>query len=78
MSSFENVPSVEYKRLDDERTEDQNDSLEDLTVSLNEKPSNDDTAGVTGEVEDIGARENLFKYIDEDPFTPLSGTYRTG
>ena len=64
---------MEYKRLDDEKTEDQNDSLEDLTVSLNEKPSNDDTAGVTVEVEDIGARENLFKYIDEDPFTPLSG-----
>ena len=65
MSSFENVPSVEYKRLDD--------SLEDLTVSLNEKPGNDDKARVTGEEEDIGARENLFKYIDEDPFTPLSG-----
>ena len=72
MSSFENVPSVEYKRLEDERTEDQNDSLEDLTVSLNEKPNNEDTA-VTGE-EDIVARENLFQYIDEDPFTSLSGT----
>ena len=66
---------MEYKRLEDERTEDQNDSLEDLTVSLNEKPSNADVVvtGVTGE-EDIVARENLFQYIDEDPFTSLSGT----
>ena len=83
LSSFENVPSVEYKRLDDERTEDQNDSLEDLTVSLNDnKPSSGDTIAVTavtaiaGE-EDLVARENLFQYIDEDPFTSLSGN-RTG
>ena len=78
LSSFENVPSVEYKRLEDERTEDQNDSLEDLTVSLNEKPSNDldvVVTGVAGE-EDIVARENLFQYIDEDPFTSLSGKDR--
>ena len=79
LSSFENVPSVEYKWLDDERTEDQNDSLEDLTVSLNDnKPSCDDTPAVTagaGE-EDLVARENLFQYIDEDPFTSLSGTER--
>ena len=68
---------MEYKRLEDERTEDQNDSLEDLTVSLNDKPSNADVVvtGVTGE-EDIVARENLFQYIDEDPFTSLSGKER--
>ena len=75
LSSFENVPSVEYRRLEDERTEDQNDSLEDLTVSLNDtKPSKDDP-GLTAPAgeEDLGARESLFKYIDEDPFTSLSG-----
>ena len=76
LSSFENVASVEYKRLEEDRTEDQNDSLEDLTVSLNEKPSNADssglTTGLTGE-EDMVGRENLLKYIDEDPFTSLSG-----
>ena len=79
LSSFENVPSVEYKRLEDERTEDPNDSLEDLTVSLTDnKPGSDDTIAVAavtaiaGE-EDLVGRENLFQYIDEDPFTSLSG-----
>ena len=77
LSSFENVPSVEYKRLEDERTEDPNDSLEDLTVSLSDtKPSSDDTiaavTAIAGE-EDLVGRENLFQYIDEDPFTSLSG-----
>ena len=39
-SLFESVPSVEYKRLEDERSGlDQNDSLEDITVSLNDPKS---------------------------------------
>ena len=36
---FDTVASVEYKRLDDEKSQDQNDSLDDITVSLNEQKS---------------------------------------
>ena len=70
-SLFDNVPSVEYKRLEEEKTEEQNDSLEDLTVSLNEKQNN--ISVTNDENENLVAKENLFKYIDEDPFTLISG-----
>ena len=70
-SLFDNVPSVEYKRLEEEKTEEQNDSLEDLTVSLNEKQNN--ISVTNDENENLVATENLFKYIDEDPFTLISG-----
>jgi len=74
-SSFDNVPSVEYKRLEEDKTEEQNDSLEDLTVSLNEKQSN--VPVNSEERENLVAKENLFKYIDEDPFTAVSAGMQT-
>ena len=70
---------MEYKRLEDERTEDQNDSLEDLTVSLNEKPSNADVVvtGVTVE-EDIVARENFLPdFVSLSPGTRYSLALKT-
>ena len=64
---FDSVPSVEYKRLEEDKTGEQADSLEDLTVSLNEKQN---IVPVTNDEKDIIiAKENLFQYIDEDPFT---------
>ena len=68
---FDSVPSVEYKRLEEDKAGEQTDSLEDLTVSLNEKQN---TAPVTNDSKDISAaKENLFEYIDEDPFS-VAGT----
>ena len=60
---FESVPSVEYKRLD-ETEKSQNDSLDDISVSLNNDPirSQGQVSAKDGNTED-----QALSFIDEEP-----------
>ena len=63
---FESVPSVEYKRLD-ETEKSQNDSLDDISVSLNNDPirSQGQVSSKDGETE--RPEDQALSFIDEDP-----------
>ena len=63
---FESVPSVEYKRLD-ETEKSQNDSLDDISVSLNNDPIRSQ-GQVSPKDGDTGRPEDqALSFIDEDP-----------
>lgn len=66
---FETVASVEYKRLDDEKSQDQNDSLEDITVSLND-PKSSKHVQIVLDGEPLNNNNIIvsseLQYIDED------------
>ena len=69
---FESVPSVEYKRLD-ETEKSQNDSLDDISVSLNDPKSRQ--GQVSGDKERSGGdNTDQLSFIDEEPATaPAQG-----
>ena len=63
---FESVPSVEYKRLD-ETEKSQNDSLDDISVSLNNDPirSQGQVSAKDGDTE--RPEDQALSFIDEEP-----------
>ena len=66
---LESVPSVEYKRLD-ETEKSHNDSLDDISVSLNNDPASRQGFGVASkdkERPDDEDQQQPLSFIDEDP-----------
>ena len=61
---FESVPSVEYKRLD-ETEKSQNDSLDDISVSLNNDPIRSQVASMDNDKE--RPEDQALSFIDEEP-----------
>ena len=71
-SLFESVPSVEYRRLDEAVSQDQADSLEDLSLSLNDHKSakQGQMSGNGDEQKEVPLNnKDLLQFIDEDPFS---------